>query len=135
MSYKDHTHAPRKNHSRVQRVQKQELLHRQEQAPAPRARRVEEVLPALQRAQAPQGNEVMAVEVVERKSFPGRVVQFYHEVQDEMRKVTWPDRAQLKDTTIKIIIFVLFIGAVIGLIDLALQLILVQGIPSLFSRQ
>jgi preprotein translocase subunit SecE len=52
-----------------------------------------------------------------------------------MRKVTWPDRAQLKDTTIKIIIFVLFIGAVIGAIDLVLQLILVQGIPSLFSRQ
>ena len=77
----------------------------------------------------------MSVEVVEHKSFPGRVVQFYHEVQDEMRKVTWPDRAQLKDTTIKIIIFVLFLGAVIGAIDLILQLILVQGIPSLFSRR
>ena len=76
----------------------------------------------------------MAVEVVERRSLPGRMVQFYHEVQDEMRKVTWPDRAQLKDTTIKIIIFVLFIGAIIGLIDLALQLVFVQGIPSLFSR-
>jgi preprotein translocase subunit SecE len=60
---------------------------------------------------------------------------FNHEVQDEMRKVTWPDRAQLKDTTIKIIIFVLFIGAVIGAIDLILQLILVQGIPSLFARR
>ena len=77
----------------------------------------------------------MAVEVVEHRSLPGRVVQFYHEVQDEMRKVTWPDRAQLKDTTIKIIIFVLFIGAVIGAIDLVLQLILVQGIPNLFSRK
>ena len=77
----------------------------------------------------------MAVEVVERKNLPGRVVQFYHEVQDEMRKVTWPDRAQLKDTTIKIIIFVLFLGAVIGAIDLILQLVLVQGIPSLFSRR
>jgi preprotein translocase subunit SecE len=76
----------------------------------------------------------MAVEVVQRESFPNRLVQFYHDVQDEMRKVTWPDRAQLKDTTIKIIIFVLFIGAVIGAIDLALQLIFVQGIPSLFSR-
>ena len=63
------------------------------------------------------------------------LVQFYHEVQDEMRKVTWPDRNQLKDTTIKIIIFVLFIGAVIGAIDLILQLTLVQGIPSLFSRR
>jgi preprotein translocase subunit SecE len=77
----------------------------------------------------------MAVEVVERRNLPGRVVQFYHEVQDEMRKVTWPDRAQLKVTTIKIIIFVLFLGAVIGAIDLLLQLILVQGIPSLFSRR
>ena len=74
-----------------------------------------------------------SVEVVERRSFPGRVTQFYHEVQDEMRKVTWPDRAQLKDTTIKIIIFVLFIGAVLGLLDVLLQLIFVQGIPSLFT--
>jgi preprotein translocase subunit SecE len=50
-----------------------------------------------------------------------------------MRKVTWPDREQLKDTTIKIIIFVLFIGAILGVLDVLLQLILVQGIPSLFS--
>ena len=77
----------------------------------------------------------MAVEVVERRSFPSRVAQFYRDVQDEMRKVTWPDRNQLKDTTIKIIIFVLFLGAIIGAIDLILQLILVQGIPSLFSRR
>ncbi len=63
------------------------------------------------------------------------LVQFYHEVQDEMRKVTWPDRNQLKDTTIKIIIFVLFLGAVIGVIDLFMQLVFVQGIPSLFTRR
>ena len=76
----------------------------------------------------------MAVEVVERQeSFPARVVSFYHEVVAEMRKVTWPDREQLKDTTIKIIIFVLFIAAILGLVDLLLQLVLVQGIPSLFS--
>ena len=78
----------------------------------------------------------MANEVAERReSFPARMVTFYQEVVTEMRKVTWPDREQLKDTTIKIIIFVLFIGAVIGAIDLVLQLILVQGIPSLFSRR
>ena len=77
----------------------------------------------------------MAVEVVERRSFPSRLVQFYHDVQDEMRKVTWPDRTQLKDTTIKIIIFVLFIGAVLGIVDVILQLILVEGIPSLFKGQ
>jgi preprotein translocase, SecE subunit, bacterial len=75
----------------------------------------------------------MAGEVVERGSLPSRLITFYHEVQDEMRKVTWPDRPQLKDTTIKIIIFVLFIGAIIGVIDLFLQLVLVRGIPSLFT--
>jgi preprotein translocase subunit SecE len=64
--------------------------------------------------------------VVERPSFPARVVQFYHDVMAEMRKVTWPDRAQLQDATIKIIIFVLFLGAVIGLMDVALQFILIR---------
>ena len=76
----------------------------------------------------------MAVEVVQhRESFPARVASFYQEVVAEMRKVTWPDREQLKDTTIKILIFVLFLAAVLGLVDLLLQLILVQGIPSLFA--
>ena len=76
----------------------------------------------------------MAVEVVQhRESLPARVANFYQEVVAEMRKVTWPDREQLKDTTIKIIIFVLFIGAILGLLDVLLQLILVQGIPSLFT--
>ena len=76
----------------------------------------------------------MAVEVVQRQeSLPTRIATFYQEVVAEMRKVTWPDREQLKDTTIKIIIFVLFIGAILGVLDLLLQLILVQGIPSLFA--
>ncbi len=76
----------------------------------------------------------MAVEVVQhRESLPARIATFYQEVVAEMRKVTWPDREQLKDTTIKIIIFVLFIGAILGILDVLLQLILVQGIPSLFS--
>ncbi len=61
------------------------------------------------------------------------LVTFYNEVIVEMRKVVWPDRAQLKDMTIKIIIFVLFIGAVIGIIDVVFQAILVRGIPSLFA--
>jgi len=76
----------------------------------------------------------MAMEVATREpSFPARVVNFYQEVVAEMRKVTWPDREQLKDTTIKIIIFVLFIGAVLGIVDVILQLILVEGLPSLFK--
>lgn len=74
----------------------------------------------------------MAAEVAPMTS-GNKLVTFYNEVLIEMRKVTWPDRAQLKDMTIKIIIFVLLIGAVIGLIDVVLQFILVRGIPLLFA--
>ena len=76
----------------------------------------------------------MAVEVVQRQeSLPARITTFYHEVVAEMRKVTWPDRAQLRQATIAIIIFVMIIGAIIGIMDLFLQGILVNGIPSLFA--
>jgi preprotein translocase subunit SecE len=74
----------------------------------------------------------MAADVVQATS-GNRLMAYANEVMTEMRKVTWPDRAQLKDTTIKIIIFVLFLGAVIGVVDLVLQLVLVRGIPSLFA--
>ena len=68
-----------------------------------------------------------------RESLPARVVGFYHNVVAEMRRVTWPDRDQVKDSTIKLIIFVLIVGAVISLMDLVLQGVLVRGIPSLFT--
>jgi preprotein translocase subunit SecE len=60
---------------------------------------------------------------------------FLAEVRQEMRKVTWPDRTQLRQATIAILVFVLLIGAVIALMDLVLQAILVRGIPSLFGVQ
>jgi preprotein translocase subunit SecE len=73
----------------------------------------------------------VAAEVQVQTAGPAaRVTQFYHDVMGEMRKVTWPDRAQLQDSTIKIIVFVLALGAVIGLLDLALQFVLVQ-LPAL----
>ena len=58
---------------------------------------------------------------------------FLRSVRDEMAKVTWPDRAQTLDATWRIILFVLFLGAVIGLLDFILQLIFVKGLPSLFA--
>ncbi len=69
-------------------------------------------------------------DVAPRPSLPVRVTQFYHDVMTEMRRVTWPDRAQLQDATIKIIVFVLFLGAVIALLDLGLQFVLVR-LPAL----
>jgi preprotein translocase subunit SecE len=66
-------------------------------------------------------------------SFFRGIPTFFRAVRDEMAKVTWPDRTQTVDATWRIIIFVLFIGAVIGLLDFILQLILVKGLPSLFA--
>jgi preprotein translocase subunit SecE len=74
----------------------------------------------------------MAADVVQTTS-GNRVTTYFNDVVAEMRKVTWPDRAQLKDTTFKIIVFVLLLGAVIGLIDVILQAVLVRGLPSLFT--
>ena len=72
--------------------------------------------------------------VPQQRSYPARVTQFYHDVLAEMKKVTWPDRPQLQDATIKIIVFVLFLGAVIALMDIALQQLLVKIPALLFSR-
>jgi preprotein translocase subunit SecE len=52
----------------------------------------------------------------------------------EMRKVTWPDRGQVRQATIAIIIFVLLIALFITVMDWLLSLVLVRGIPSLFAR-
>ena len=78
----------------------------------------------------------MAAPVVapQRPPLPARVVQFYHDVMAEMRKVTWPDRPQIQQATIQIIVFVLFIGAVIGLMDVGLQFILIRLPQLLLGR-
>jgi preprotein translocase subunit SecE len=63
-----------------------------------------------------------------------RLVAFYHGVIAEMRKVTWPDRGQVQQATIAIIIFVLVLALFITILDWALSLVLVRGVPSLFAR-
>jgi preprotein translocase subunit SecE len=63
-----------------------------------------------------------------------RVMDFYHGVMAEMKKVTWPDLPQVRQATIAIIIFVLILGLVITLMDLLLTGVLVKFIPSLLAR-
>ncbi len=66
-------------------------------------------------------------------SLVARAGEFLSDVRTEMRKVTWPDRTQLRQATVAIIIFVLLIGLVIWLMDLVLQAVFVRAIPSLFG--
>lgn len=70
---------------------------------------------------------------VARPGVGTRLVTYYHGVLAEMKKVTWPDRPQLQQATLQIIVFVLVLGAVIALIDVALQTILVRVPQLLFG--
>ena len=54
---------------------------------------------------------------------------FVGEVRSEVKKVTWPDRQQLKNATLVIIGFVLVMALVIGLMDVILQAIFVTALP------
>jgi preprotein translocase subunit SecE len=75
----------------------------------------------------------VTTEVVASPSFAQKVVKFYHDVLAEMKKVTWPDTPQVRQLAIGVIVLSLFIGAVIGLMDLLFQSVLVRWIPSLFG--
>lgn len=49
---------------------------------------------------------------------------FFVEVSDEIKKVTWPDREQLRESTIVIVAFVSIIAALIFLMDRGVILVL-----------
>lgn len=62
-----------------------------------------------------------------------RLVTFYHGVMAEMKKVTWPDRAQVRSATVAILLFVMLLALLITFMDFVLQGILIKMIPSLFA--
>jgi len=66
-------------------------------------------------------------------AFVRGIPEGYRNVMAEMKRVTWPDRDQTIDATWRIIVFVLFLGLIIFVMDWLLQRILVQWIPSLFG--
>ena len=72
---------------------------------------------------------------VRANQFVRDVGTFFGQVRAEMRKVTWPDRQQLRQATIAIIVFVGVLGLLIYVMDLVLQGVLVKLIPSLFGAR
>jgi preprotein translocase subunit SecE len=75
----------------------------------------------------------VATAEVAQASVPQRLVKFYNETIAEMKKVTWPDKGQVRQLSIGVIVLSLSIGAVIALMDVLFQQILVRWIPSLFG--
>ena len=77
-------------------------------------------------AQATLGAEISLTQV---QALPAS----YRSVMGELRRVTWPDRQQIKEMSIGVIVLSLGIGAVIALMDFILQQVLVRWIPQIFA--
>ena len=58
--------------------------------------------------------------------------EFIEGVQAEMKKVTWPDREQLRNATAVILVFVIILAIIIGIMDQVFSA-LVRGIVGLFG--
>lgn len=59
----------------------------------------------------------------------GRVRHFFHEVVLEMKKVSWPTRTEVTNTTIVVIVAVFFFAFFLFGVDIALSY-LIQGIEA-----
>jgi preprotein translocase subunit SecE len=62
-----------------------------------------------------------------------RTREFVSEVTDEMKKVTWPDRTQLKNATLVIIVFVFIVSAIIWVMDFGVRNV-ISLIMNIFVR-
>ena len=58
---------------------------------------------------------------------------FVTEVSDELKKVTWPDFAQLKSATLVIIVFVVIVSLIIWVMDLVVRGV-INIVMDLFAR-
>ena len=63
----------------------------------------------------PFGSPVMAL--VEDVRQRGRVINFFIQVWAELRRVQWPDRAQVTQATAVVVVFCLVAGAYLGILD------------------
>lgn len=70
----------------------------------------------------------------DRGAAPGafqRGVDFLTGVNAELKKITWPTREELVETTKRITLLAVAVGVMIGLMDWVLQKILVDGVAAL----
>ncbi|MHB1330170.1 MAG: preprotein translocase subunit SecE [Gemmatimonadales bacterium] len=78
----------------------------------------------MEQAQAePQGNKLVTGVRSAR--------QFLLDTKAELKKVVWPTKEELLDATKRVILMTVLIGTLIGLLDLVLKKILVDGVAAL----
>ena len=61
------------------------------------------------------------------------IPSFYQAVMVEMKKVTWPELPDVRRASIAIIVFVLLLGLLIWIMDVVLQQLLVNLVPTIFG--
>jgi preprotein translocase subunit SecE len=64
---------------------------------------------------------------------PGRIPQFLHDVRAEMKRVSWPNAATVKNTTIITLIAVIFFAIYLFVVDTGMTY-LVKGIDWVIAR-
>jgi preprotein translocase subunit SecE len=60
-------------------------------------------------------------------------VGYLREVRAEVRKITWPSWQDLRRTTVVVLAFVIVIGLIIGVMDLASSKLLIDLLGRFFS--
>ncbi len=54
------------------------------------------------------------------KNWPASIKDYYNELRNEMKRVTWPSRKQVESTTAVVIITVFLFGAYFAVVDAVL---------------
>ena len=63
------------------------------------------------------------------KDWTERSKQFYQDVRNEMKKVSWPGRQEIVGTTVVVVAAVFFFGVYLGLVDYLLLI----GVDKIFK--
>ena len=60
------------------------------------------------------------------RSWPGRISSFIHDTRLELKRVTWPERKQVRATTLVVIVTVFFFGFYLFLADIVFSRVIEQ---------
>ncbi len=64
------------------------------------------------------------------KTLPGRIAKPFKNMVAELKKVTWPSKKKWISSSVMVLVFMLFMGVVIGLLDLAATALVNTMIPA-----
>ena len=64
------------------------------------------------------------------KVLPGRIAKPFKNMVAELKKVTWPSKKKWISSSIMVLVFMLFMGVVIGLLDLGATALVNTMIPA-----